>query len=312
MQGPQEFSSGFQDAVRKGLHIVGDGVNGIAQVLSSTDSAVRTLDTSLTGRRPAANAKDEEEVAQQVVSLVRRGREQAAAGEDPTSPGLVGSFREALSHMNLVPAPSGLAGLLPDSPRDLVRTGLRDLRGSAALVRLVSGRGDLGDVEEIASFAEDLMNRVEQVGSAVTGSANPGPPATPPAEENPARVETRRPSTRPPDLPGCMAADESLTVMGHLQGLSRGLGGFGVLRSSVGRLQQAASGARRMKAPEIAEELEQIAAKLPSVRTKKAAAEVAEELQPVVDRAWELGRKCGINAGRLQRLAEAEASGAAG
>jgi hypothetical protein len=114
------------------------------------------------------------------------------------------------------------------------------------------------------------------------------------------------------DLPGCTAADESLTVMGHLWGLSRGNGGFGVLRQSVGRLEKAAAGARRMKAPEVAADLEAIAAKLPEVKSRAAAKALLEEIEPIADRAWELGRRCGITAGRLRKPPAKEATAVAG
>ena len=311
MQKPEEVSGRIQAGLRKGLGVVNDAVGGLATVLSNADSAVRTVDQGLTGNRRAGNPRDEQEVAEMVVGLVKRGRDAVVASEDPGSSEAVGHFREALSQMSRVAQPTGLASLLPDSPVDAVRLGLHDLRGSLALGRLVSGRGNLDDVDEVAGFADDLFGRIDRARTAITSRPNPAPAPTNPAPPNPTRVERSSAPTRPVDLPGCEAADESLTVMGHLWGLSRGNGGFGVLRQSVGRLEKAAAGARRMKAPEVAADLEAIAAKLPEVRSREAAKALLEEIEPIADRAWELGRKCGITAGRLQRAAAKERTGAA-
>jgi hypothetical protein len=312
MQRPEEVSSRIQGGLRKGLAVVNDAVGGIATVLSNADSAVRTVDQGLTGNRRAANPRDEQEVAEVVVGLVKRGRDAVAASEDPGSSEAVGHFREALSQMSRVAQPTGLASLLPDSPVDAVRMGMHDLRGSLALGRLVSGRGNLDDVDEVAGFADDLFGRIDRARVAITSRPNPAPAPANPAPQNPTRARPTTQADRPVDLPGCTAAEETLGVMGYLWGLSRGKGGFGVLKLGPERLKKAAAGARRMKAPEVAADIEAIAAKLPEVRSREDAAALLEEIEPVADRAWELGRKCGITTGRLQRAAAKERAAAAG
>ena len=286
----EDMPRNMGDAVRDGLGLVGQGVNSVARVLQSADGAVRQVDSALTGRRGPAPAS-EGDVTDRVFALVRQGRQEASETH-PQAPGVVATFREALQNMNLVSADSDV---LP-SPGDAVRTGLRDLRGSLALVRLVGGRGSLADVEEVANFADNVIERMQKSPGPRSNPghraavANPGPPA-------------------PTELPGCTAADETITVLGHLQGLSRGLEGFGVLRTSVGRLDKAAAGARRMRATSVATDLDAIKAQLPAVSTAEQAGALAEELQPVADRAWELGRRCGKSAHRRSRpAAPAEAS----
>lgn len=95
------------------------------------------------------------------------------------------------------------------------------------------------------------------------------------------------------ERPGCVAADETLVVKGHLEGLSNGLGGFGVLRTSKDRLDKAAQAARVAQAPAIALEIELVAERLPDVRTPDEAAALARELDPIVPQVWELGQRCG-------------------
>lgn len=93
--------------------------------------------------------------------------------------------------------------------------------------------------------------------------------------------------------PGCTAADETLLVHGHLQGLAAGLGGFGVLHESKRRLERAAEAASMGNEPELAMQLRRVAAQLPDVRDEEAAKRVAAELQPLLPVAWEMGRRCG-------------------
>ena len=312
MQRPEEISGRVQTQLRKGLGVVNDAVGGIAEALRNMDGAVRTVDQGLTGQPRAATPRDEQDVAEQVAALVQRGRDAAKAGEDPQSGEAVGAFRDALSQMNRVPDPGRLASLLPDSPVDYLRLGIHDLRGSVAFGRLVTGRGDLNDVDEVAGFAEDLMGRVGRAREVLTTARKPTPTPANPAPTPRTRAAAPRQLAKPMDLPGCTAADESLTVMGHLWGLSRGNGGFGVLKQSVGRLERAAAGARKMKAPQIAADIEMIAAKLPEVRSREAAAALLEEIEPVADRAWELGRRCGIVAGRLRKPSPREEAPVAG
>ena len=94
--------------------------------------------------------------------------------------------------------------------------------------------------------------------------------------------------------PGCAAADAALLVQGYLDGLSRGNGGFGVLALGKVRLEEGAASAEGMGQRQLATELRAVAAQLPAVRTKEDAAKVGQELRPVADKAWRLGRICGL------------------
>ena len=100
--------------------------------------------------------------------------------------------------------------------------------------------------------------------------------------------------TEAPDKPGCAAADACLLVQGYLDGLTRGNGGFGVLALGRTRLEEGASAAEGMGQHQLAIEMRAVAVKLPAVRTKEGAAEVANALRPVADKAWRLGRICGL------------------
>lgn len=94
--------------------------------------------------------------------------------------------------------------------------------------------------------------------------------------------------------PGCTAADATLLVQGYLDGLGRGNGGFGVLALGKTRLEEGASAAAGMGHNQLAAEMQAIAAQLPAVKTREDAARIAQQLRPVGDKAWRLGRICGL------------------
>jgi len=92
--------------------------------------------------------------------------------------------------------------------------------------------------------------------------------------------------------PGCTAADEAVTALGHLQGLARGNGSFGVLQHSKSRLETAAEAAAHLGQGDLASQMRNIANEMPAVRDQAAAEALAGRLLPVVDQAWGLGSTC--------------------
>jgi len=94
--------------------------------------------------------------------------------------------------------------------------------------------------------------------------------------------------------PGCIAAEACVETYGVLATLADGMGGFGVLGLEKNRLEEGAEAAEEFGSPEVAEAMRDLANRLPAVRTPEAAAELAEEMKPVRDHAWRLGRACGL------------------
>ncbi len=94
--------------------------------------------------------------------------------------------------------------------------------------------------------------------------------------------------------PGCEAAEACVYAYGTLLTLADGMGGFGVLGLWKERLEKGAEAAQEFGSPQVAEQMRDVARKLPGVRTPEAAAQLAEEMKPVRDRAWRLGRACGL------------------
>ena len=92
--------------------------------------------------------------------------------------------------------------------------------------------------------------------------------------------------------PGCTAADETLLVASHLEGLASGLKGFGVLRGDVERLERAAIGADGMGDFATGASLRKIAHLLPDVKDTAAARLALAQIAPLKTVTWELGRRC--------------------
>ena len=200
-----EVSKGLEDAMRQGLGVFGQGVNAIAQVLRSGDAALKEVDGALTGGTPSATSGparalgSEEQLARQVVSLVRQGGEAARGAGDPKTPNAIARFQEAVRLLFLKPFPvadSGVSDLMP-SPLDVLRMALRNLRGSMALVRLANGTGSIDDVEDVAGFAEGLADQLQPSLQATRLAAEPSgtqPVQVPPSAALPAKPRPKRTS----------------------------------------------------------------------------------------------------------------------
>ncbi|GEM_PF-5819235 len=92
--------------------------------------------------------------------------------------------------------------------------------------------------------------------------------------------------------PGCTAADETILVMGHLQGVAEGKTS-GVLALDAEHLERAALGAEGMGDKELAGKLRGFKGVLPGVREAASAQAAIARLKPLADETWELGVKCG-------------------
>ncbi len=164
------------------------------------------------------------------------------------------------------------------------------MRAAQPIVQLVAGVPWDRFVQEKPLPLPSSMVPTELLGKRLTvGPAAQAPTETAPAAA-PAKAQEHRSVLA---KPGCTAADESGVVLYHLEGLAGGKKGFGVLATDVERLERAAKGAEGMGDRETAGRLRTLAGQLPEVRDSEKAKEVAEELRPIADVAWELGRRCG-------------------
>lgn len=117
--------------------------------------------------------------------------------------------------------------------------------------------------------------------------------------------------TPPPGL-GCTIADNTILARGHLEGLAKGLGGFGVLRVSKDRLEDAAQAAERLGKKDLSERIREIAKILPEIQNQQMAEDTARRLDTIVNESWDLGRRCKgghVDVGKLKVLAKKVANG---
>lgn len=112
-------------------------------------------------------------------------------------------------------------------------------------------------------------------------------------------MATPKPETK--DLltthPGCDVADATLHVQKYLETLSKGYGGFGVLRLGKDQLEEAAATAESIGRNDVGRELRVVAGQLKAVettRSKEAATILAAKMEPLVQKTWRLGRVCGL------------------
>ena len=155
--------------------------------------------------------------------------------------------------------------------------------------------------QEQGAFVDSLMNlcsglpweHMVRFGSGAAGAVAATRRAPPKAVAPPPPKPAPAPKPAPPlTRPGCTAADSALLNLSYLEGLSRGLGGFGVLRVGRERLEEGAKAAQQLGQANLAGEMRAIAQELPRVRDASAAAALAEKLRPVADQAWSLGASC--------------------
>ena len=111
---------------------------------------------------------------------------------------------------------------------------------------------------------------------------------------------------------GCTVADNTILARGHLEGLAKGLGGFGVLRVSKERLEEAAQAAEQLGKSDLSGKIQEIAKTLPDVKDRQTAESIAHKLDQIVNESWDLGRRCkggSVDIDKLKALARRAAKG---
>lgn len=139
--------------------------------------------------------------------------------------------------------------------------------------------------------------------------AEPAPaPTLPPIPRLPEQTTERAPAPTVADQvereiqkPGCLAADRTLLAYMHLACLSRGWGGFGVLRQTAPLIGDAMGAARFLGEHQFADELEAILQDMARVKDIDGARRLVDRLEPVVRQAWDLGVRCGKTLGAMHK-----------
>ena len=164
------------DIVRTGLETFKSAVEGITSVIRTGDSTIKDLDSALTGG-PAPESSNPEQSFLEVVALMQSAMEEARSKGTATAPAVIQRSREILGRVTKAepawrPGPAMIRTI-----NDVIRTALRDLRGSEHLLKLAQGTGTLEDLESLSTWADELTSRVDKTQRVI---AQPKPSLTPP------------------------------------------------------------------------------------------------------------------------------------
>lgn len=188
----------LESVVRTGMETFKSTVEGITAVLRTGDSAIRDLDSALTGTGPPPGDASEQ-AFMNVMALVQGAMQEAREQGSPTAPAVVQRAREILTQVNKSepswrPGPSVVRTL-----NDVFRVALRDLRASNNVLKLAQGQGSIDDLEALTKWADDLSQRLDTTQKIV---AQPKPGLQPAAAvANPESAAPEAPAPAPMPIP---------------------------------------------------------------------------------------------------------------
>lgn len=159
MEDPQRL---LEDIVRTGLSTFKSTVEGITAVLRTGDSAIRDLDSALTGKPASAPAiESPDQSFMEVVALAQAAMQEAREHGSANADAVVQRAREILSKVNRAEPAWRPGPHIVRTANDVFRVALRDLRASANLLRLAQGQGSLDDLEALTKWADDVSQRMD-------------------------------------------------------------------------------------------------------------------------------------------------------
>lgn len=194
---------------------------------------------------------------------------------------------------SMVKQVTGRSGQPSDFPHDVVFLPGEKEAFVDSLVNLCSGF----PWEQMVHFGSGVAGEAivtHRASGPVQPSRRPSRPPPKAAVAPPPPKPAPAPKPAPPiTRPGCTAADNAGVVLYHLEGLSKeGKPNFGVLRVSKERLEEGATAAASLGRQDLAQQMREIASKLPQIHDAAAATSLAAELRPVAYAAWDLGAQC--------------------
>ncbi|GAI88254.1 unnamed protein product, partial [marine sediment metagenome] len=185
---------GLADIMQTGLETFKTTVGGITSILRTGDSAIKDLDSALTGSAPSAVVTPEESFLE-VVALAEAAMQEAKEKGSTVAPAVVQRAREILNRVTRAepawrPSPSIIR-----TSNDVLRVALRDLRASQNLLKLAQGAGGLADLENLTKWADEVSQRLNNIQKVI---AQPKRTIEQPAlEEKPTSTITQVPKIAP-------------------------------------------------------------------------------------------------------------------
>ena len=172
------------DVVRTGIETFKSVIEGVTSVIRAGDGTIRDLDSALTGA-PAPESSNPEQSFIEVVALMQAAMEEAKAKGTANNPGVVQRSKEILGKVTRAEPAWRPGPAMIRTVNDVIRTSLRDLRGSQYLLRLVQGSGTLDDLDNLTKWADEISERVGMTREVIAQpkpSLMPVAPATEPQE----------------------------------------------------------------------------------------------------------------------------------
>ena len=156
---PGEF---FQEAVLRGLDTIKSVVEGVTSALRVSDGALRQLDDAMTNQNPITPGENPEDTFLSVVATMRAAMEEARQNGSAKAPNVVQRSKEILKKVNAAEPEWRPGPAVVRTAADMFRVALRDMRGSASLINLATGRGDLNDLESLVNWTEEINDRLDK------------------------------------------------------------------------------------------------------------------------------------------------------
>lgn len=183
-QRPDEL---FGEAIKRGLDTLKTTIDGVSHVIRTSDETIRELDDALTGSRPKFGETPKESFLN-VLDMLHGTLEDAQEKGSTSAASVVQKSREILARINAMEPAWRQGPLSRETPADLFRTAVRDLRASNSMIRMAQGTGTLDDLKGLSAWADDVKERIEQT-KPTPGTVKPKP--------SPKKVEVPQPEEAP-------------------------------------------------------------------------------------------------------------------
>lgn len=188
----------FSEVMTRGIGAFQTFIQGVSEFIRSSDSAVRDLDQSLRGQ-PSIIGETPDQTFLGVLALIHGAFQEAREQGSASAPGVIQKAREALNKINTVEPAWRSGPAMVRTTADMMRLAMRDLRGSEALIKVATGRGDLDDLETMVNWADNVNTRMTQAQTVVAQPkrSKTAPEATPAAAETTPEAAETTPAKKP-------------------------------------------------------------------------------------------------------------------
>jgi hypothetical protein len=156
---PEEL---FTEVVSRGLETLKTTIDGFTEVIRAGDETIRELDGALTGNQPRFG-ETPQETFMNVLDMLHGTLEDAREKQSATVPSVVQKARQILTRINQAEPEWRPGPLGRETPSQIFRAALRDLRASNSIIKLAQGAGTLDDLKSLSDWADDVKARIDSL-----------------------------------------------------------------------------------------------------------------------------------------------------